>query len=47
MVTYKGQKYSVPTKYIGYLVNVIENDEDISIYYIEDLICRHQKSPLC
>lgn len=44
MVTYKGQKYSVPTKYIGYLVNVIENDEDISIYYIEDLICRHQKS---
>lgn len=44
MVTYKGQKYSVPTRYIGYHVNVIEHDEDISIYYIEDLICRHQKS---
>ncbi|MFV0269563.1 MAG: Mu transposase domain-containing protein [Draconibacterium sp.] len=44
MVTYKGQKYSVPTKYIGSLVNVIEDDIDIKIYYIEELIECHPKS---
>lgn len=44
MVTYKGQKYSVPIRYIGYLVNVYEDDQDIKFYYMEDLICCHQKS---
>jgi transposase len=44
MVTYKGQKYSVPTKYIGYLVNVLEDTDDIKIYYIEDIIACHHKS---
>jgi transposase len=44
MVTYKGQKYSVPIKYIGHLVNVLEDDEGIKIYYMEDIITCHYKS---
>lgn len=44
MVTYKGQKYSVPIRYIGYLVNVVEDDEDIKVYYMEDVIACHHKS---
>lgn len=43
MVTYKGRKYSVPVKYIGYHVNIIEDVDDIRIYYIEDLIECHPK----
>ena len=43
-MTYKGQKYSVPIKYIGYLVNIYEDEQDIKVYYMEDLICCHQKS---
>jgi transposase len=44
MVTYKGQKYSVPIRYIGYLVNIVEDDEDIKVYYMEDVIACHHKS---
>jgi transposase len=43
MVTYKGQKYSVPPRYIGYLLNVLEDEEHIHIYYMEDVIACHPK----
>ena len=33
MITYKGQKYSVPTYLIGELVSVKETNEYIHIYY--------------
>jgi transposase len=38
MVNYKGRKYSVPTYYIGKKVNVIEEENEIAIYYGEDKI---------
>jgi transposase len=38
MINYKGRKYSVPTYYIGKSVNVIEKDDEIRIYYGEDVI---------
>lgn len=42
MIKYKGKKYSVPTKYIGLKVSVLENDQDtINIYYNRDLIVSH------
>lgn len=44
LVTYKGQKYSVTTKYIGKLVTITEDDNDIKIYYNGDLIESHHKS---
>jgi transposase len=44
MINYKGQKYSVPTRFIGKCVNVYEVDNDIKIYYTEDLIASHSKS---
>lgn len=44
MVNYKGQKYSVPIRYLGHLVSVVEDNKDIKIYYNQDLICCHQKS---
>jgi len=43
MVTYKGQKYSVHPRYIGYLLNISESDEVIQIYYMGDLIDCHPK----
>lgn len=45
MVNYKGKKYSVPTKYIGYKVNITETcDGNISIYYNKDFIVCHPLS---
>lgn len=44
MITYKGQKYSVPTYLIGKSVSVKETDEYIHIYYITNLITKHKKS---
>ena len=44
MITYKGQKYSVPTYLIGKLVSVKETNEYIHIYYTTNLITKHQKS---
>ena len=44
MISYKGQKYSVPTRFIGKYVNVYEVDDHIKIYYTEDLISSHSKS---
>lgn len=44
MVTYKGQKYSVPPKYIGYPLTITESEEAINLYYMEDLVTCHQKS---
>ena len=44
MITYKGQKYSVPTYLIGELVFVKETNEYIHIYYTTDLITTHRKT---
>ena len=44
MITYKGQKYSVPTYLIGELVSVKETNEYIHIYYTTNLITTHRKS---
>lgn len=44
MITYKGQKYSVPTNLIGKSVSVTETDEYIHIYYTTNLITKHKKS---
>ena len=44
MVTYKGQKYSVPTYLIGKSVSIKETDEYIHIYYTTNLITKHEKS---
>jgi transposase len=44
MINYKGQKYSVPTRFIAKHVNVYEIDDVIKIYYTEDLIASHSKS---
>lgn len=44
MITYKGQKYSVPTYLIGKSVSVKETDGYIHIYYTTNLITKHKKS---
>lgn len=44
MITYKGQKYSVPTYLIGKSVSIVETNEYIHIYYITNLITKHKKS---
>lgn len=44
MINYKGQKYSVPTRFIGKYVNVYEEDNAIKIYYTGDLITSHSLS---
>lgn len=44
MITYKGQKYSVPTNLIGNSVSVKETEEYIHIYYTTNLIVKHKKS---
>lgn len=44
MINYKGQKYSVPTRFIDKYVNAYEVDDIINIYYTEDLIASHPKS---
>lgn len=44
MITYKGQKYSVPTNLIGKSVSVMETNEYIHIYYTTNLITKHKKS---
>jgi transposase len=38
MINYKGRKYSVPIYYIGKSVHVIEEDNEIRIYYGEDRV---------
>ena len=44
MITYKGQKYSVPTYLIGESVFVEETDEYIHIYYTTNLVTMHRKT---
>lgn len=44
MITYKGQKYSVPTYLIGKLVSVKETNEYIHIYYTSNLVTKHKRS---
>ena len=42
LVQFKLKRYSVPSNYIGKLVTVVENNEQISIYYNNNLICTHK-----
>ena len=44
MIRYKGRKYSVPIHLIGKEVTVNESDDEIRIYYTQDLICCHKIS---
>lgn len=44
MITYKGQKYSVPTYLIGKSISVKETEGYIHIYYTTNLITKHKKS---
>ena len=44
MITFKGNKYSVPVKYIGFDLNVIEKDSSLYIYDNINLIRCHQIS---
>ena len=44
MISYKSNKYSVPVKYIGFDLNVIEKDNSLYIYDNTNLIRCHQIS---
>lgn len=44
MITYKGNKYSVPTYYIGKKVKIKLNDSILHIYFGTDLIAAHELS---
>lgn len=44
MIRYKGKKYSVSTRFLGNYVSVIETEQEIKIYYEQDLIVVHKKS---
>ena len=44
MISFKGNKYSVPVKYIGFDLNVIEKDNSLYIYDNTNLIRCHQIS---
>ena len=44
MINFKGQKYSLPTRFMGKYVNAYETDDSINIYYTGDLITSHPKS---
>jgi transposase len=44
MVNYKGKKYSVPTRFIGFYLNISETEDRINIYYTKDLVSSHPKS---
>lgn len=44
MISYKSNKYSVPVKYIGFDLNVIEKDNFLYIYDNTNLIRCHQNS---
>lgn len=44
MITYKGNKYSVPTYYIGKKVKLKVNNNFLEIYFDSEIIARHQTS---
>lgn len=44
MIRYKGKKYSVPIRFIGNYLTVSETEDEINIYYTQDLIACHKKS---
>ena len=44
MINYKGQKYSVPMRFMGNCVKVSETEKTIDIYYELDLVSSHPKS---
>jgi len=44
MIRYKGKKYSVPIRFIGNYLTVSETEDEINIYYTQDLVACHKKS---
>lgn len=44
MITYKKHKYSVPIRFIGEYLSVIETEDSLEIYYTTDLIATHKIS---
>lgn len=44
MITYKGNKYSVPTHYIGKKVKIKVNTSNLQIYFGTDIIATHEIS---
>ena len=44
MITYKKHKYSVPIRFIGEYLSVIETEDSLEIYYTTDLIATHRIS---
>lgn len=46
MILYKGNKYSVPTHYVGECLSVKESDEFINIYYNTSLITKYSKNKI-
>lgn len=44
MISYKGNKYSVPVKFIGFDLNVIDKDKYLYIYNNTDLVRCHEIS---
>jgi len=44
MINIRGNKYSVPTKYIGRIVQIKNQSNTIEIFYDNKLICAHESS---
>lgn len=44
LVTYKGHGYSVPKKYIGKRIKLVQADQSLQIYYNSELVCTHDLS---
>ena len=44
MINYCGIKYSVPIKYVGKNISVLEEDNVIHLYYNKELICSYKKN---
>lgn len=42
MISYMGNKYSVPTKYIGKVVEIKAHEGNLNIYYTSELIFTHE-----
>ena len=44
MINYHGIKYSVPIKYVGKNISILEEDNVIHLYYNKNLICSYKKN---
>lgn len=44
MINYHGIKYSVPIKYVGKNISVLEEDNVIHLYYNKNLVCSYKKN---